>query len=120
MKHFYDFNKMEADLITPKYSPALGPKVEGEKILIGRWFYRKGPGAKRHAHPNEQMGYVLSGKMKMCIGDEEKVLGPGDVFHIPANTEHGGGEYLEDTVVIACKDVVKGWSLKEARWENKE
>jgi quercetin dioxygenase-like cupin family protein len=120
MAYFYNFDTMEAELITPKYSPALGPKVEGEKILVGRWFYRKGPGAKRHKHPNEQMSYVLRGKMKICIGDEEKIVGPGDVFHIPANTEHGGGEYYEDTELLVCKDVVPGWSLKNAEWEKKD
>jgi quercetin dioxygenase-like cupin family protein len=120
MAYFYNFDKMESDLITPKYSPARGPKIEGEKILMGRWFYPKGPGAKRHKHPNDQLVYVLKGKMRICIGDEENICGPGEGWHIPPNTEHGGGEYLEDTELIVCKDIVPGWSLKNARWENKE
>jgi quercetin dioxygenase-like cupin family protein len=120
MKYFFEFDKMESELITPVYSPATGPKVEGQKILMGRFFYPKGPGAKRHKHPNEQMVYVLRGRAKVCIGDEEKIIGPGEAFHIPPETEHGGGEYLEDMEVIVCKDVVPGWSLKNARWENKK
>jgi quercetin dioxygenase-like cupin family protein len=120
MKYFFDFNKMEGELITPKYSPARGPKVEGEKILMGRFFYPKGPGAKRHKHPNDQISYVLRGKIRTNIGDEEKICGPGEVLHIPPETEHGGGEYIEDTELIVCKDIVPGWSLKNAEWENKK
>jgi quercetin dioxygenase-like cupin family protein len=120
MTHFYNFDEMESELITPAYSPARGPKVEGEKILMGRFFYPKGPGAKLHKHPNEQIFYVLKGRARTWIGGEEKITGPGDVMHIPPNTEHGGGEYFEDREVILCKDVVPGWSLKNARWENKE
>ena len=87
---------------------------------MGRFYYPKGPGAKRHAHPNEQMVFIMKGKARTSIGDEEKVVGPGEVYHIPANTEHGGGEILEDLEVIVCKDVVPGWSLKNAQWEKKE
>ena len=120
MKYFFKWDDLETELITPKYSPARGQKVEGEKILMGRFYYPKGPGAKRHAHPNEQIVFIMKGRVKTIIGDEEKVVGPGEVYHIPANTEHGGGEILEDLEVIVCKDVVPGWSLKNAQWEKKD
>ena len=120
MTYFYRWDELETDMITPSYSPARGQKVSGEKILMGRFFFPAGKGAKRHSHPNEQIVFVVKGKARVCIGDEEKVVGPGDVYVMPAKTEHGGGEILEDLEVIVCKDVVPGWSLKKGGWESEE
>jgi quercetin dioxygenase-like cupin family protein len=41
-----------------------------------------------HAHPNEQMGLVVSGRVRFSIGDEEKTLGPGDIFCVPGGVVH--------------------------------
>jgi quercetin dioxygenase-like cupin family protein len=41
-----------------------------------------------HSHVNEQMGVVISGKVKFQIGDEEKVLGSGDMYRIPGGVRH--------------------------------
>lgn len=41
-----------------------------------------------HAHPQEQLGVVVEGRALFQIGDEEKELGPGDVFYIPGNVHH--------------------------------
>jgi quercetin dioxygenase-like cupin family protein len=42
-----------------------------------------------HAHPNEQVGVVYSGKAILRIGDEERVVKKGDFYCIPANVPHG-------------------------------
>jgi len=42
-----------------------------------------------HVHDHEQIGYVLSGKVTLSIGDIAESLGPGDGYRIPANVEHG-------------------------------
>jgi quercetin dioxygenase-like cupin family protein len=41
-----------------------------------------------HSHPHEQVGMVLEGQVRFFIGDEEKVLGKGDMFRIPGNVKH--------------------------------
>ena len=113
---FFRWEELEADLITPKYSPARGPFVQGEKIMMGCFFYPAGGDVKPHSHPNEQIVSMVTGKAKIRIGDEERIVGPGDVYMIPANTEHVS-ETLEDREVIVCKNVVPKWSIKEAKWE---
>src|SRR5437763_13600599 len=35
---------------------------------------------EEHSHPHEQVGMLLAGRVRFFIGDEEKVLGPGDVW----------------------------------------
>lgn len=41
-----------------------------------------------HAHANEQIGLVISGRAVFSIGEEEKTLGPGDFFRIPGGIRH--------------------------------
>jgi len=113
---FFKWEELESGVITPKYSPVRGPIVQGERILMGYFTSLAGGKAELHAHPNEQIASVVKGLARIRIEKEEKVVGPGDVILIPANAEHMM-ETLEDFVSIACKDVVRNWSLKEARWE---
>lgn len=113
---FYRWNQLEADLITPKYSPARGPHVQGEKIWVGLITYPPGGKPKPHTHPNEQIVSIIRGTGRMQIGDEEREVGPGDVVLIPAGTEHWGEVYEEQEVII-CKNVVPSWSIKGGDWE---
>lgn len=41
-----------------------------------------------HTHPSEQLGVMVSGEATFTIGEEEKRLGPGDVFFIPGGVRH--------------------------------
>lgn len=41
-----------------------------------------------HSHPHEQVGMLLSGRVRFFIGDEERVLGPGDMWCIPGGVVH--------------------------------
>lgn len=54
-----------------------------------------------HAHHNEQMVLVLSGRVRLFVGqDAEPVeLGPGDMMRLPPHMVHGG-EALEDCRLI--------------------
>lgn len=48
------------------------------------------PGAvvEAHSHPHEQVGMVLGGRARFFVGDEEKVLGQGDMYRIPGGVTH--------------------------------
>jgi quercetin dioxygenase-like cupin family protein len=41
-----------------------------------------------HSHPHEQIGMVYSGRAILRIGDEEREVGAGDLYCIPANVPH--------------------------------
>ena len=41
-----------------------------------------------HSHPHEQIGMVYSGKAKLRIGDEERIVKKGDFYCIPVNVPH--------------------------------
>ena len=43
---------------------------------------------EEHEHPHEQMGMVLEGQAEFVVGGERRVLGPGDMYHIPGGVRH--------------------------------
>ncbi len=60
----------------------------GPESMITKMLYKKEDNVPLHKHPNEQSGYVISGKYKIIFGGEEQVIGPGDSYSIPRNVEH--------------------------------
>ncbi len=54
-----------------------------------------------HKHDiHEQMGYLVKGKMGFKIGDEEKILLPGDYYHAPIGTMHNAWTFDEPSVLL--------------------
>lgn len=73
--------------------------ITGDKLQLV-WAKIQPEGAYvMHSHPHEQFGILLQGRMKLRVGDEERVIGPGDIWYAPPNTVHGG-ELLSDEPVI--------------------
>ena len=78
--------------------------LAGEFMKAGVVTYRKGTGSKPHWHNNEeQYVYIIEGKRYMRLGDEEKLIGPGDILHIPRGTLHGGRTLTEKAVMFVAK-----------------
>jgi quercetin dioxygenase-like cupin family protein len=60
---------------------------------------RHGSRVPPHRHPHEQITYIVSGKVRVCIDGQEASLQSGDVYAIAGNREHEI-DVLEDTVVV--------------------
>lgn len=60
----------------------------GEDSMVTKMLYKLTDFVPFHKHPNEQSGYVISGKYKLKFGGEEYELFEGDTYSIPANIEH--------------------------------
>ncbi len=43
---------------------------------------------KEHMHPGEEFGYILKGKLELRVGDQVKVLEPGDSFYFSSTMPH--------------------------------
>lgn len=50
-------------------------------------------------HPHEQISTIISGRMKIVVDGDERVLGAGESIAIPPNAPHTA-EFLEDTVML--------------------
>jgi quercetin dioxygenase-like cupin family protein len=71
----------------------------GERALLTEFRMRKGSTLPRHAHPQEQTGYLVSGHIRLSIGRRTVVARPGASWSIPGDTPHGA-EILADSVAI--------------------
>ena len=73
--------------------------VHGQKTLLCEFRIERGRLLPSHKHPHEQSGYLVSGHMKLMIGDERFDVEPGDSWCIPGDVEHAA-EVLEDSVAV--------------------
>jgi quercetin dioxygenase-like cupin family protein len=73
--------------------------VYGEKTLLSEFHLAQGSLLPRHAHPQEQTGLLITGRIRLTIGSEAFEAAPGDTWCIPANVEHQA-EILQDAVAI--------------------
>ena len=54
---------------------------------------------KPHAHPHEQIAYIISGTMRFHVGGTAHLIGPGGLLVVPPNVEHWG-EVVGDEPVL--------------------
>jgi quercetin dioxygenase-like cupin family protein len=71
----------------------------GDQVMVVQFTIAAGSDVPVHTHPHEQVGHVVSGRMRFRIGDEERELGPGDGYSVPGNVPHGAYG-MTDTVAI--------------------
>ena len=70
------------------------------KLALGTATFPVGGGHGRHRHPNaEEIIYLVQGKARQGLEDNEYEMNPGDTIHIPQNAVHftkniGGGELV--------------------------
>lgn len=56
--------------------------------MVTKMLYKSTDHVPFHNHPNEQSGYVISGKYKLKFGGHDYLLSEGDTYSIPQNMEH--------------------------------
>ena len=101
------------------YDPAL-PGIErktlvhGDRTLMTEFRMSKGSVLPRHAHPQEQTGYLVSGCIRLTIGRRSVEAHPGDSWCIPGGSEHGAS-ILEDSVAIEVFSPVRDDYLPHRR-----
>lgn len=70
-----------------------------DEAMLCHFFLEAGSQVPEHAHMNDQVGYLISGKLKMTIGDETRILQAGDSYAIPGGIVHQA-DVLEDSRLI--------------------
>jgi unsaturated pyranuronate lyase len=91
------------ELPREELNPLLGRRlITGDGIMLAHVYLAEGCVVPRHAHTNEQLTYVLEGRLRFRLGEDgEEVVdvGAGEVLHLPGNLPHEA-EALEDTLDV--------------------
>lgn len=78
-------------------------RMHGERMTVARIVLAKGFRIDPHAHDEEQITVVLSGKIRFLVGEpgdqKEVIVGTDELLHLPPNVPHGA-EALEQTTVL--------------------
>lgn len=83
----------------------LCPGIRRQTITSGQTMYQMlahldvGSRLPEHRHPQEQITYVIRGRVRMILSGVPRELGAGESLYIPSNIPHGA-ETIEETVVI--------------------
>ena len=74
--------------------------ILGANGMIVHLELKKGFLQPGHSHPeHESLGYVLSGRIRMVVGDSERILSPGESWRHPVGVHHVT-EALEDSSAL--------------------
>ena len=55
-----------------------------------------------HAHPDAEIRWVVSGRMRVLVMEEEIILEPGDRLDLAANVVHSADAFGDEMVVTLC------------------
>jgi quercetin dioxygenase-like cupin family protein len=84
----------------PIWEGIVARSVQGERLTLSIVELDPGAVVAEHSHEHEQLGMVIRGEMDFRVGDERRVLGPGETWRIPSNTLHEATAGPEGAVVI--------------------
>ncbi|MBN1997057.1 cupin domain-containing protein [candidate division KSB1 bacterium] len=93
---------LNGDMTAQQVNPLVKRKILAYSgaLMMQKVFFKKGGIGEPHCHEDhEQIGYIVSGKFLVRVGEKMDVLGPGDSFYAGKGVIHGV-EALEDAVII--------------------
>ena len=102
---FYTLQDFPQELSTPKHSAALDRLIAGSQVEFRIITFKAGHVAQVHSHPDEQIVYVLKGRMSVSTEGSETVIGPGQAVHFLPNVPHGT-TMLDDIEAVSVKGVI--------------
>jgi len=71
----------------------------GENATLAFTTLDPGHEPRPHSHPHEQIVYILQGRARFVVGDEEVVVGPGEMLVVPPGVEHWAETVGDEPVV---------------------
>jgi quercetin dioxygenase-like cupin family protein len=60
----------------------------GQELMLSVVTFEPHSVVKEHSHPHEQMGLMISGQALFTVGEETRLIGPGDIWRIPGGVPH--------------------------------
>ena len=70
-----------------------------DEAMLCEFLLLRGAIVQSHSHMNDQVGYVVFGKIEITIAGQSRICQPGDSYAIPGGVLHGS-RALADTLLI--------------------
>ena len=93
---FLNLNSVRESEPVPGYR---GRFVHCGSMTIAYWSIKSDSTMPEHAHPHEQIVNLIEGEFELTLGDETRIMRPGDIAAIPPNLPHGG-KSISDCLII--------------------
>ncbi len=95
----YRWDDIRLEELNPQLKRRL---ITGERMMLAHVYLDKGCVVPQHAHDNEQLSYIVEGRLRFWLGEDESEVvdvAAGEVLHLPSNLPHKA-EALEDTLDV--------------------
>ena len=95
----YAWNDMPRERVTNRIERRI---VTGASTMVAHVYLEKGAIVPEHSHHNEQLAYILKGKLRFWVGDglsQVFDVCEGEVLRLPSNVPHKA-EALEETLDV--------------------
>ena len=81
----YNWNDLPNEVVRKGVSRA---GFRGEDVLLVMNKIEPGMDINPHSHPFEQVVYIVEGRVRFHVGDDEMEAGPGSLIRIPPDVVH--------------------------------
>lgn len=72
----------------------------GRNVMLSLVEAKPGMKPNPHKHPQEQVIFLLKGKMELQVGDKKGIMEVGEVCLVPPNVQHSSTVLSEEGVLI--------------------
>lgn len=98
IKHFFNESDLEPEIVEGNVERFI---YTAENIQVIVYHFPPHKVFPLHSHDkHEQMGMLYKGKMGFKIGDDERILEPGDFYRAPIGVEHNAWTLDEPSILI--------------------
>ena len=95
----YRWDDLPKEALSPEFSRRL---ITTERMMIAHVYLEQGCIVPKHSHENEQLTWILEGRLRLWLGEDEAEVvdvAAGEVLHIPSHVPHRA-EALETTLDV--------------------
>jgi mannose-6-phosphate isomerase-like protein (cupin superfamily) len=101
--HESDWETFDIEALVEKAASGRSPYHEFLRVpSLSCGIYRLAAGSRdmQGAHDEDEVYYVLSGRARLRVEGEDRVVGPGSVLYVRATSEHSFFEIEEDLTLL--------------------
>ncbi len=72
-----------------------------DEAMLCEFFLLKDAAVPPHSHKNDQVGYVVMGRIEMTVGGETRICEQGDSYAVPGGITHSAKALVNSVVIDA-------------------